>query len=95
MTATTAKTGTRDPGGAPARSDVGDPHAAGLDLLCASLEHLYACYRKLIDTSAYTRAAGDGVARRTPRDRETSGGRANGPFNRRLSGSGGAKATAG
>jgi hypothetical protein len=34
------------------RPDFGDPHPASLDLLCASLEHLYACYRELVDNSA-------------------------------------------
>jgi hypothetical protein len=56
MAATNATTTTCGAEVDASRPDLGDPHPVGLDLLCASLEHLYACYRKLVDNSAVATA---------------------------------------
>jgi hypothetical protein len=65
MAATNASIETCDSEVDPSRAD--DPHPAGLDLLCASLEHLYACYRMLVDNSAVTPAPARRPAAHAPR----------------------------
>ena len=56
MAATSPTTPACNSGVVSSRSDFGDPNPAGLDLLCASLEHLYACYRQLVDNTAVATA---------------------------------------
>jgi hypothetical protein len=90
MAATNATTATCNSGVDSSRSDFGYPNPAGLDLLCASLEHLYACYRKLVDNSAVATAPGRArascAARTEIHSPPASGGRFSDPLDRRLSG---------